>query len=156
MRYLILDIEDILSIKNQQTPPLFYSVQGVNIRLSQDRLKMLRAALKAHPKMQVVLAPASYTKLSLKDYRIMFKTFNIDPERILMVDTSLFGQEEEMAQIFRIQEFLMYHRRSHEDYKFLISSEDVHKATKLKYLQAHMLEMYLKTSEVELDCKSLI
>lgn len=143
--FLIMDINGVLNpypiSPEESRKLLFYSSKGTNIRICPERLKKVRELAKTHD-LKIVINPRRFSRLTILDYRDMFKTFGVSPEVVDIVDMTLFGKEEEMAQIFRAQEYLTYHIKKHEDFKLVLYYGDTDLEKKVKFVEAHLPDLY--------------
>ena len=143
-KYILIDLIDYLRPNfgtELKEKPLFYSVKGINIHICRTQLAELRELTKT---LTIVHNPSRKSRLTLLDIRQMLITFSADISNIVSVDTELFRQEEEMASVFRSEDFYRYHVKSSDmAYNVLLNSEE-HLAQKIKYYKTHLKERLLE------------
>lgn len=142
-KYLIIDLLQFLrpnfGPEQLKSKPLMFSTKGINIHIDREKLKELRELSKSYT---IVNNPNKGWKITLLDIREMLLTFNAEVENIVMVAMELYQQEELMAPVFRSEEFITYHVRSHDKFYNVFMQNDEALDEKTKYytknLQTHV------------------
>lgn len=142
MNYLLVDCYDLMFDRESKSRPLSYMAPKGKLLFSPERLKLLRNLLKKNPKLKIVIAPNKGTRLSILDFKDAFKTFAIDPQRIDIVDLSNFFGNEEITRVLQMQEYLRIHRKYFEDFKILLSYNDITLNEKISYMKKFHEEMH--------------
>jgi hypothetical protein len=138
-KYLILDIIDFLKTPGDKSQkPLLYSTKGMNIWINRDRLAILRGIIKDG--FDLVHNPSRYSRITVLDMREMFKTFNCHHEAITMVADELYRHEEDFANLFRAEEFILYHVRPGIDYKIWVNDKAEVYKEQMRYYKKHLPE----------------
>ena len=146
--FLIIDLIEFLKpqfVDGKPSKSIFYSTKGVNLRIDQTKLAYLRSYIKSNPGCKIVVNPKNWSKLTILDFKTMAKVLNINHEAIDIVEMELFGNEEEMAQIFRAEEYIKYHTKRYDDISMVLIENDENLISKQNFIKKHLPDLMSRT-----------